>query len=77
MRRNNANRKKILSCINNYVSRYGYAPSIRELCLMSGYKSTATVHRYIKQLEDDGLLSHKAAMPRTIVIKRSGGLTNE
>ena len=76
MRKNNENNKIILSYIADYVNRYGFAPSVRELCSMSGYKSTATVQRYIKQLESEGLISHQKARPRTIVIEK-GGQTGE
>lgn len=73
MRRSEENRRKILLYISEYEDRYGFPPSVRELCSMSGYKSTATVQRYIKQLEKEGMISHEKAKPRTIVIRESGG----
>ena len=72
MRKNNEKKKRILSYISAYVDQNGFSPSVRELCSMSGYKSTATVHRYIKQLESEGLISHQTAKSRTIVIEKGG-----
>ena len=75
MRKSNERRNRILLYITAYVEQNGFAPSVRELCSMSGYRSTATVHRYMKQLESEGLISHQTAKPRTIVIE--GGKTGE
>ena len=57
--------KKILDYINERISE-GVPPSIREICADLSIKSTSTVHRYLKQLEDKGLLTRGQNLNRSI-----------
>lgn len=59
----------ILECIQNYSRKHGFPPTVRELCEMTGFKSTSTIHRYIVQLKEDGLLESEVSKPRTLTIK--------
>lgn len=54
----------IVSYIQNYGDQHGYPPSVREICSAVGLKSTASVARYLKQLEDSGRLTHPPAKRR-------------
>lgn len=67
-----ANRQKrqerILDFITTNVATKGYPPSVREIAKALGIKSTSTVHRYLKSLEDMGLIHRKPRLPRTIEI---------
>lgn len=71
MRKDKENSSRILLCIATYVGLYGFPPSIRELCMMSGFK-TATARRCIKQLEKEDWLSWQPSGTGTIVLKKVG-----
>lgn len=45
---------KVYASIIEYVQEHGYAPTVREICELTGYKSTATVQRYLEKLKDSG-----------------------
>lgn len=48
--------KQILNVVIEYISEHQYPPSVREICEITGLKSTASVHEYINRLLDKGLL---------------------
>ncbi len=58
----------ILNCIENFTKENGYPPTIRELCKLSGIKSTSTVHNNIKKLTKEGYLVNDPTKPRTIML---------
>lgn len=64
---NNAE-SQVLSCIEEFSKRNGFSPTVREIQQALGYRSTSTVHRYIKQLAASGLISYEPAKPRTMVV---------
>ena len=39
-----------------FVETFGYVPTIREMCNMTGYTSSSTPFTYIKALEEKGYL---------------------
>ena len=58
----------ILNCIENFTKENGYTPTIRELCKLSGIKSTSTVHDNIKKLTKEGYIVNDPTKPRTIML---------
>lgn len=58
----------ILNCIENFTKENGYPPTIRELCKLSGIKSTSTVHDNIKKLTKEGYIVNDPTKPRTIML---------
>ncbi|MCY0899965.1 MAG: transcriptional repressor LexA [Firmicutes bacterium] len=48
----------ILAFIQSYTDRHGFPPSVREIAAAVGLKSTASVARYLKALEQSGRVSH-------------------
>ncbi len=48
----------IIDFIQQYLTRYGYPPSVREIGAAVGLKSTASVARYLKRLEQEGRITH-------------------
>lgn len=62
-------RQEILNAIISFIQSNGYSPTIRELCEITGIKSTATVHHHIQIMIDDGLITSKDYEPRTISVK--------
>jgi len=46
----------IIDYVNQFVQENGYAPSIREIGVAVGLRSTASVSYHLRQLQDKGLL---------------------
>lgn len=63
-------RNEILHDIIDYISIHGYAPTVREICFMTGLKSTSTVKSHISKLIDSGLLeTDDPGCPRALRVK--------
>ncbi len=60
--------KKIIDFVNRHSVEKGYPPSVREICQAVGFKSTSTVHAYIKKLEEEGQIAKDATKPRALKI---------
>ena len=54
--------------IVEYQKENGFAPSIRELCRLTGLASTSSVYAHLKHLEDLGYIRRKEDAPRAIAI---------
>lgn len=62
-------RKKILEVIVNYIQEHGYSPTVREICSLTGLKSTQTVQHHIQIMFERGALEtdcEKAGSSRAI-----------
>lgn len=64
--------KQILEYIRECVHKYGYPPSVREICKEVGLSSTSTVHNYLNKLEDNGFIRRDPTKNRTIEILDEG-----
>lgn len=60
--------QQILDCINCAIMDKGYPPSVREICLAVGLKSTSTVHGYLQALEKKGLILRDPSKPRAVKV---------
>lgn len=58
----------ILDFIKQVQSEKGYPPSVREICLAVGLKSTSTVHSHLNKLEEKGMIKRDPTKPRAIEI---------
>ena len=67
--------QQILDFVNRQVEEKGYPPSVREICSAVGFKSTSTVHSYIKKLEELGMIEKDPTKPRALKVLKKG--TNE
>ena len=61
----------VLDYVNDHIEQYGYSPSVREICAALGFKSTSTVHIYLKALEQEGKIIKSPSKPRTLRITRA------
>src|SRR5574344_322093 len=68
----NKREKSILRYIEKEIDINGYPPSVREIGKAVGLKSTATVHAYLGRLEDNGYISRKDKMGRTLQLIKGG-----
>jgi len=66
--RDDDKKKKILDFVNRYLIEKGFPPSVREICQAVGFKSTSTVHAYLKRLEEEGSISKDATKPRALKV---------
>ena len=69
---NNLTKKQtqLLECINYFIKKNGYSPTIRELGEILELKSTATVHTHLQHLVEKGYITYIPNASRTIrVIK--------
>jgi repressor LexA len=48
--------RQTLECIAQYIQRYGYAPTLKEIGEAIGMNSVATVHEHIERLRDKGFI---------------------
>lgn len=62
------NQQRILDFIKSEIQTKGYPPSVREIALAVGLKSTSTVHGHLQRLEKRGLLHRDAMKPRAMEI---------
>lgn len=53
-------RKNILTAIVGYIEAHGYPPTVREICSLSGYKSTSTVQAHLSKMLDLGMIETDA-----------------
>jgi repressor LexA len=68
MNRGASRKMDVLDCIRTYSDSHGFPPTVRELCVMTGLKSTSSVHNYLVQLKEEGLIDSAESKPRTLTI---------
>ncbi|RBQ20748.1 repressor LexA [Spongiactinospora rosea] len=61
--------QRILATIRDWVARHGYPPSTREIGQAVGLRSTSSVSRHLKSLEDKGFLRRGAGLSRPIDVR--------
>mgnify|MGYP000182778294 CR=1 FL=1 len=68
--------EQILEFVSKQVDEKGYPPSVREICSAVGFKSTSTVHSYLKKLEKNGVIRKEPSKTRAlkVVSKNKGSL---
>jgi len=64
--------RQILEYIRESVHKYGYPPSVREICKEVGLSSTSTVHGYLHRLETLGFIRRDPTKNRTIELLDEG-----
>ncbi|MBF6328015.1 transcriptional repressor LexA [Nocardia transvalensis] len=61
--------QRILATIRDWVVRHGYPPSTRELGEAVGLRSTSSVSKHLKALEDRGFLRRSGSVTRPIDVR--------
>jgi repressor LexA len=59
-------RALIMGAIVNYMLQYDYPPTTREICELTGLKSTSTVNHHLAKMAEQGLIEYQEGQPRTI-----------
>jgi len=65
-------RRKILECIRKGTADNGYPPSIRELCEMTGLRSTSSVKSHMEKLKMEGYITSQSGKPRAVSLTEKG-----
>lgn len=60
--------KAVYDFIDEFVKKYGYAPSYREISAHFNYSSLGTVHKYLSVLKRKGLLTSEANCSRSLML---------
>ena len=68
MRSSQQNQQRILEFIKSEIELKGYPPSVREICVAVGLKSTSTVHAHLNHLEEQGLIRRDSTKPRALEV---------
>ena len=63
--------QRVYEYIRGVIRENGYAPSVRDIKLALGIKSTSTVHSYIERLEIKGYIKRDQGKSRTLRIYES------
>jgi repressor LexA len=61
--------QRILVAIRDWVVRYGYSPSVRQIGDAVGLRSSSSVSRHLASLEDSGFLRRGATVSRPIDVR--------
>lgn len=59
---------EILEYIKSQILNKGYPPSVRDICVAVGLKSTSSVHAHLETLEKNGYIRRDPTKSRTIEI---------
>lgn len=68
MSRKERNKQRVLRYLQKYINEHAYSPSVREIAVAVGFKSTSTVHSYLNELQDDGYINYADGKRRAISI---------
>lgn len=73
----NKNMEDIYTYLVDHFREAGYAPSVRDICSGVGIKSTSTVHKHLKALQEDGRINYTEGKRRAIQIVDSDAWMEE
>ena len=57
-----------LQFISEFVSKFNYPPSVREICANVGFRSTASAQYYLNKLVENGKIRRNTGKNRTLEI---------
>lgn len=60
--------KRIYEIIKAFINECGYSPTLREIAVLSGLNSTATIHHYLQALKNKGYIDYQTRKGRTIKV---------
>lgn len=63
--------RQVVMVLHEFLTDFGYPPSIREICHRTGISSTSLVNRYLEQLEEWGIIERDGRISRGIRLLRN------
>lgn len=64
----NMSKERIYNFILDYISKNGFAPSVKEIADGTGFSSTSSVYPHLLDLEDEGKIQMKRKSTRAIKV---------
>lgn len=61
--------ERVYEYVRKYIHDNGMSPSVRDICIGVGLKSTSSVHTYLKKLDEIGKIEYRPGLRRAIIIK--------
>ena len=61
-------RERVYNFIVDFIKKNGYAPTVREICVGTGLKSTSSVYAHLLKLEDEERIEMKKKSTRAIKV---------
>ena len=61
--------ERVYNYVKTYIHNNTMSPSVREICIGAGLKSTSSVHLYLRKLDEIGRIEYRPGMRRAIIIK--------
>jgi len=59
---------KVLNAIKIYIENENIPPTIREICKLSGFSSSSTVHKYFRTLKAKGYITYRLGTYRSVSV---------
>ncbi len=63
---------ELVEFVREYISRYGYSPTVRELCARFGYKAPSAIKERLDKLKKKGRVTFNEKTPRTLRVVEDG-----
>lgn len=63
--------EKVYKAIALHIRKKKYSPSIQELCVLTGLKSTSTIYHHLIGIKAKGFIDFEEKNKRTITLKRT------
>lgn len=67
---------RTLTAVQRLKEELGYPPSVREVCRLAGFRSSATGQKYLSRLARKGVLE-RSGRSRSIVLARGAHVVKE
>ena len=64
--RNYERADSILRFICTYRAEHGFGPTVREIGMAVGLSSTSTVAKYLERMAQEGVITYKPGVPRSV-----------
>ena len=61
-------RERVYSFLVDFIQKNGYSPTVREICVGTGLRSTSSVYAHLLKLEDEGKIEMKKKSTRAIKV---------
>jgi hypothetical protein len=68
MRNLSQKEQAVLDCIRSLCKENGFSPSVRDICVAMGYKSTSTVQMYLDRLAEYGYIRRADGKSRSLFL---------
>lgn len=59
-------RERVYNFLVEFITKNGYSPSVREICIGANFRSTSSVCAHLETLKTMGMIDMKENTPRSI-----------